>query len=169
MDDAPLMCSIKRIRDLLRDREGLGNRQAAEALVTARRDSRRERVAFDQFQHERADAVRFFQTIDRPDVRVIQRREDLRLPLESSEAFRIAGEQLWKDFDRDVTIQLGVAGAIDLTHPADAEEGSDLVRAEASARLQRHWWLDYIARAQPLAGRRERGIRARDSVMVERK
>ena len=46
-----------------------GPQQSAGRRGAALRCDRRERVAFDQFQHERADAVRFFQTVDRPDVR----------------------------------------------------------------------------------------------------
>ena len=48
-----------------------------------------ERRPFDQFEHERADAVRFFQAVDRADVRMIQRREDLGFPLKARQAIGI--------------------------------------------------------------------------------
>ena len=38
-----------------------------------------------------------------------------------------------QDLERDVAIQLRVAGAIDLPHPALANLGNDFVDAEASA------------------------------------
>jgi hypothetical protein len=38
----------------------------------------------------------------------------------------------------DVATMLAVAGAIGLAHPSGAEDGDDLVRAEASAGTERH-------------------------------
>ena len=40
--------------------------------------------------------------------------------------------------DRDVTAQPRIGGAIDLAHPARAEQRDDLVRADTGSRNQRH-------------------------------
>jgi hypothetical protein len=73
------------------------------------------------------------EAIDVTDVRVIQRREQLRLALEAREPLRIACDRLRQDFDRDVAIQRRIARAIDFAHPAGANRTDDLVRAETGA------------------------------------
>ena len=50
-----------------------------------------------------------------------QRRHRLRLALEPRQRRRILRQRLGQDFDGDVAIQLGVAGAVDLAHAAGAE------------------------------------------------
>ena len=62
----------------------------------------------------------------------------LRFALESREAIGVAREHLGQDLDRDVTIELRVARAIDLAHAAGAEGREDFVRAESCAGLQCH-------------------------------
>jgi len=57
---------------------------------------------------------------DRDDVRMIERGYGLGFSLEAHRAIRIARERLGEDFQRDVTIQLCVAGSVDFTHPARA-------------------------------------------------
>jgi hypothetical protein len=49
------------------------------------------------------------------DVGVCQRRQDLRLALESCEPIGVRGEEVGQDLQRDVTLQARVPGAIDLT------------------------------------------------------
>ena len=51
---------------------------------------------------------------------------------------RIGDEDVRQDLDRDVAIELRIAGAIDLAHSAGAERAEDLVRTEARAGAQRH-------------------------------
>ena len=58
------------------------------------RDAVGQRLALDEFQHERATPSDFFDSVDRGDVRVIQRREHARFALEPRQAIGIAGEQL---------------------------------------------------------------------------
>ena len=62
-------CAVRRfqrLRDLLRDRQGVVE------LNRAVPDPVGERRPFDQLEHEGADTVRFFQAVDRADVRMIQ-------------------------------------------------------------------------------------------------
>ena len=49
---------------------------------------------------------------------------------EPGESFGVAGEFVWQDFERDVTIQFRVASAVDLPHPALADMRNDFVDAE---------------------------------------
>ena len=69
---------------------------------------------------------------------MVERREHLRLALKACEPVGIAREELGKDLQRDVTIELRVARTIDLTHAARAECRDDLVGAEARTGGQRH-------------------------------
>jgi len=62
---------------------------------------------------------------------MIQRREKLGLALEPRQALFVSGELLRKYFDGHVTAELRVASAVDLTHPALADRGPDLIRPEA--------------------------------------
>ena len=81
--------------------------------------------------------------MDVRDVGVVQRSEHLRFALKSREALWIVGEEIRKNFDRDVAIERRVARAIHLSHTAGAERGENVVRAEASAGLkgQRSIWV----------------------------
>jgi len=45
---------------------------------------------------------------------VVERRQDLRFPLESREALRIRGKQIRQQLQRDVAPELRIARAIDL-------------------------------------------------------
>ena len=60
-------------------------------------------------------------------MRVIQRRQYLRLALEARETVLITREDVGEDFERHVAIQLGIARAIHFAHTARAERGKDLV------------------------------------------
>ena len=81
-----------------------------------------ERRAFDEFEYERRDACALLETVDRPDVRMIQRRKRTSLLLEAGESVGILREGVGQYFDRDGTLEFRVVRAIDLTHAAGAEE-----------------------------------------------
>ena len=74
-----------------------------------------------------------FEAVDCGDVGMIQRGEHLGFALEPCQAVGVVRERLRQDLDRDVTIQLGVACAVDLTHSTLADRGDDFVDAEARA------------------------------------
>jgi hypothetical protein len=65
----------------------------------------------------------------------------LSFPPEASQAIGIRSERFRQDFQRDVTIQPAVTGAIDLTHPAGTDRGQNLVRADAGT------WFEWHERA----------------------
>src|SRR5262245_1972823 len=71
---------------------------------------------------------------------MIERGQDLGFTLESGESISIECELGWEDLQRDVAIQFGIAGAIDLAHAAGAEGGLNLVRPELRASGQTHFF-----------------------------
>src|SRR5439155_19662786 len=96
MNDPLLVCRFQRVGNLSRDGETLveWNRTACDAL--------REILTLDQLHDERGDAIRFFESMDAADVRMIQRRERLRVTLKPREAIRSNGERVGKHFQRNV-------------------------------------------------------------------
>ena len=64
---------------------------------------------------------------------MIQRRECLRLALETCQAIGVRGERTRQDLDRDLSAQRRIGGAIDVTHAPFANRGRDLVDTEAGA------------------------------------
>ena len=82
-----------------------------------------ERLAFNKSHHQSM----ILNSIDLRDIRVIQRRQNLCLARKASHPLGILREGLWKYFDRDVTMQFRVRGAIDLTHPSFAQLGGDVI------------------------------------------
>ena len=60
-----------------------------QAATRPARDPLGERLALDEFQHQPAHAVGFFDAVDRADVRVIQRGEHARLALEARAPLRV--------------------------------------------------------------------------------
>jgi hypothetical protein len=50
----------------------------------------------------------------------------------------VGGDELWQDLDRDVTIQPGVAGAVDLAHSTRPERADHLVSAERRTSTEAH-------------------------------
>ena len=121
-----------------------GERQRAPAHAIV------QRVALDQLEHQGRHAAGVFETVDCPDVRMIERREQSRFALEARHAIGVRRERRRQDLQRDVAIQLRVARAIDLAHAAGAEEREDFVGAEARTRGQRHPQRDYSGQSPEL-------------------
>jgi len=61
-----------------------------------------------------------------------------RFLFEAAPAHRVIRELLRQDFDRDVPLQLRVACAVHLSHPARAERAEDFETAEAVADPNSH-------------------------------
>ena len=62
----------------------------------------------------------------------------LRFALESLADVGSEDAALRQDLDRDGPVEARVARLVDLAHPARADEGADLVRAEQGTRSNRH-------------------------------
>ena len=100
--------------------------------------------------------------VDREDVGMAERRDDTRLALEARERLLVLGEPLRQHLDRDVALQPGVAGAIDLAHPARADRRQDLVGSQARAGGEGHGRRDYRC-AKRLSWRSTRPVRRSSS------
>ena len=73
------------------------------------------------------NAFHLFDTVDGSDMWMIQCREHSRFALETSQAFRVAGEDLRQDLDRHVAAEFRVPGTIYFSHSAGAERRLDFV------------------------------------------
>jgi hypothetical protein len=99
MDDALFVGSFEGIGDLFGDRDDVGGRHCAVA-----RNDGREIVAVDELHDERQPRARLIlasacsrravESVDRGDVRVVQRREHLRFALEAPDAVGISRKRL---------------------------------------------------------------------------
>src|SRR5213593_990799 len=87
----------------------------------------RQRLPLHQLEDEELRALGFFESVDRGDMRMIERGQQLRLALESSDPFRIFCEELGQSFDGDVAIELGVTGFVDFAHPTGTDGTENLV------------------------------------------
>src|SRR5262249_22718115 len=98
----------------------------------------RERRSVDELQHQGLDATGLLEAVDLGDVQMVQRGEYASLTTEPRQPIGIGRERRRQDLQRDVTIELQIARAIDLAHAAGAELRGDLIGAEASTRSERH-------------------------------
>jgi hypothetical protein len=125
---ATLVCVIERLGDLLRHRQRFIERHRP------LRDALRQRRPLHQLHHQGA----VFHSINRSDVRMIERRQHLRFAREPRHAVGIGGEGLRQHLDGDVAPELGIGSTPDLAHAArpelrkDAVVGDGLLRAHVS-------------------------------------
>ena len=75
--------------------------------------------------------------VERADVRMVQRGNRARFTFEPFAEWSVDG------FDGDDPIEPRVAGFEDFTHAARADRREDLVRPEARAGNQRHFWSSF--------------------------
>jgi len=137
VDDPSLVGRFERMRDLLRNRECLveWNRSLGYPV--------RERRPFNQFEDERREAVRFFDTVDGANIWVIQRRKRFCFALKASHALRVGDEQFRQDFERDLPIEPCIACAIYDSHSASADLGRHFVDAKARTGTEGQTVVDY--------------------------
>ena len=69
---------------------------------------------------------------------MIERREHFGLALKPRQPLAIVSDIGGQHLDRDLALQLGIPGAIDLAHSAGAERRYDFVRTQLSAGRQGH-------------------------------
>src|SRR5262245_42917017 len=68
----------------------------------------------------------------------------LRFLLETPQPSGIGRNGRWQNLDRNVTSELAISGAIDLTHAAGAQRGDDFVPAETGSRGEAHLELNFV-------------------------
>ena len=142
VNDALVMRGFERVGNLFRNRQRVGKRHR-----TAR-DERRQVVTRDQLHDERKRGARVLEPIDSGDVRMIERGQDLRFAPKSGEPLRIGREEGGKDFERDLAIEFGIPGAIDLAHTAGPDSRQDFVRGPDGRRVQGTWAAAIVCGSQ---------------------
>jgi len=71
-----------------------------------------------------------FQAVNRGDIRVIERGEDLGFACEAGHALKVARKNVGQDFEGYVSTELRISRAVNLPHPACAERLDNVIRAE---------------------------------------
>ena len=153
VNDAVLMRRLQRLRDLLRDRQGLREGQAPSGHPIG------QCLTLDEFKDQRAHTTGFFQAVDRADAWVVQRGQQAGLALEPREAVGVCGERRRQHFEGDLAPELGVAGAIDLPHPARAQERKNRGRPDLPAHQRRPVRLSQDVRRHGPQRRHEKPLR----------
>ena len=92
-----------------------------------------QRLALEQLDDDVGQRRRLAEVVNGEDVRMRERGDCLRLALEAREAFGVRDKSSGQHLDRDVAIELRVAGAIHLAHAAGAERRQDFVGPEPGA------------------------------------
>src|SRR5262245_26143235 len=96
---------------------------------------------------------------------MIKRCENFSLSLKSAHPICVTQELIGQNLDRHFTLQLRVAGAIDLAHSALAKKGYDFERAKSCAYFYRHWNLcgnaNCLARIMPRSDKGSKPIQRR--------
>ena len=76
-----------------------------------------ERIALDQLHDQGVP----FHSVDLRNVGMVERSQDLGLALEAGHALAVAGKGFGQHLERNVALQPGIFGAIDLAHAARAD------------------------------------------------
>ena len=119
MNDPCSCAPIRALGDLTSDRYRIidGNRTLRDAIGEGWPVDQLERESPDNAVVGSRGSRRLLETIDRRDVRMVERREDLRLPLEARNPIGIEPEKPRQDFECDIASESGIARAVHFTHP----------------------------------------------------
>ena len=124
MDDAALVRGIERVGNLSRRSPAPRRSACAAALASDAGDDLAPASAPSTSSSTSAwTPSMLFEPVDRRDVGMIERRKHARFALEARQPIGIERNAARQDLQRDVAAELRVVRAIDLAHPADAEEG----------------------------------------------
>src|SRR5262245_11643380 len=131
MDNALVVRGRETARDLRRDINCLPYRELLSQSMP-------QCLALKKFGDRVRRTIGECEVEDCEDVRMRQRRDGLRFPLESRASIRI-GRDAWRQhFDRDVATESRVARPIDLAHSSRANDAQDFVGTQSSATFQGH-------------------------------
>src|SRR6516165_6748039 len=110
----------------VRRREGvediIGDAERFAPLEWPSPEARRERLALDELEDEARHAAGLEEAMDRGDVWVVERRQQLGLAFEARQTAAVLRDGRWQYFDRDPATQPHVGCAVHLAHPADADQ-----------------------------------------------
>ena len=133
VDNPFFVGDVEGLGDLPRDAQRVtnGKPRALRLLTRDIREGVGKRLPVHELENQEPDAFGFLEAIDRADVRMIQRGEHPRLPLEAREPLGVARECVRQEFDRDIALELRVARAVHLTHAARTEQGLHLIHTKS--------------------------------------
>jgi len=132
VEDPLGVCGFQRIGHVVREAQGTPERERARVQHLP------DRLARHQLHDEDADVFHRFEAVDRSDVGMIERRQQLRLALETRHAFMIPSKFLRQNFEGHLATEPRVACPPDLAHATGAEEIENLVRTEIRSRGEAH-------------------------------
>ena len=132
MDDALLVRGFERFGNLTRDPRSFNHRNRTVAQPIG------QRRALDELENQELGVAALLDAVDARDVRMVERREQFRFPLEPRDSVRIVRDRLRQRLDRHVPPELGVAGAIDLAHTSGTQRRRDDVRPDSMSRAETH-------------------------------
>ncbi len=132
VDHSPLVRRLETVGDPQRDLERIvdGHRSSAVGL--------RQRRALGQLDRQEPLAVLLLEPVDRGDVLVAERGQELRLALETSQPLAVARHVLGKRLDRNGATEAGVGGPVDHAHPATPDLPIHSVGTDSSVVVV-HW------------------------------
>ena len=146
MDHAVLVRALERFRHAPCDGDRMIERERALLQPAG------EILARDQLHREEAGLSRGVQPVDRRDVRVPQRGEQLRLAFEARKSFGVVGQCGGKRLERHLAVERRVDRLPDLAHAALADLLDDPVVQQGLARRQRHRFRIRRRSASAVAG-----------------
>ena len=129
MDHAAVVGGLERVGDLLANPDGLLDRQrpALQAI--------RESLALDPLEDQVAGGVRrLLEAVNRGDVGMIERRQQLGLALETRELLGVASHLGGQGLDRHSPVELAIAGEVHHAHATAAQLALDDVVAQLFGR-----------------------------------
>ena len=115
MDHALRVGRLQRRGDLPRDAQHIPEPQRTAIQPV------REILTGDQLHRDEVPAVLLVETVDRCNVRVVDRGEQFRLALEAREPALVGRNFRIEHLDRHLAVEAGVAGLPDLAHPTLAD------------------------------------------------
>ena len=98
-------------------------------------------LAFEKLQDQEVYAILTPDILKRADIGVIETGDGVSFALEALSDLRLVSEMRRQDFDRDSTIQAGIARTVYFSHSSGAERRQDLVRSETSSGSEGHLGL----------------------------
>jgi hypothetical protein len=113
-------------------------RSLTDGKMTAAADLFSQRFAVEQFGNEVGCALVGAELKNGDDVGVIERGGSTSFLLEAAKTVGVGGE-IRKDFNRDVAVEVRVAGAVDFAHASGSDEVENFVGAKARSADKRHW------------------------------
>ena len=126
MDDSAPVSRLDRLGDLAPDLQNLRDRQRTLVVQTALHG-----LAVEVLHDQVVDPVLGAHVVERADVVMLKLGDLLRLALQAFLESRVPAPLGAQHLDRDLSLEAGVAGLVDLSHAALAEQRDDLVGTQS--------------------------------------